>query len=120
MGRRGQQAALPSCQRPARPGGQWPGCTGGTARYSCLPAPQHVQGPPMRDVSLQAASCRTPSPPTCSTAHTPLVPCSQFVEDPYTKARFQPDCAGQVSPVGDLSKVGLEASGLVSSPTQLR
>jgi coatomer protein complex subunit alpha (xenin) len=44
----------------------------------------------------------------------------QFVEDPYTKARFQPEAAGQISPVGDVSQIGLEASGLVSSPTQLR
>lgn len=60
-------------------------------------------------------ACNAPLQPAHTHAHTP-----QFVEDPYTKARFQPECAGQVSPVGDLSKVGLEASGLVSSPTQLR
>ena len=42
------------------------------------------------------------------------------MEDPYTKARFQPECAGQISPVGELSRVGLEASGLVVSATQLR
>ncbi|KAL4423494.1 hypothetical protein ABPG77_003627 [Micractinium sp. CCAP 211/92] len=56
----------------------------------------------------------------CSITFTPIYRGNKFVEDPYTKARFQPECAGQVSPVGDLSKVGLEASGLVSSPTQLR
>ncbi len=44
----------------------------------------------------------------------------QFVEDPYTKARFQPECEGQVSPVGDVARIGLEASGLVSFPGQQR
>ncbi len=44
----------------------------------------------------------------------------QFVEDPYTKARFQPECEGQLSPVGEVSQIGLNASGLVSSHTQLR
>jgi coatomer protein complex subunit alpha (xenin) len=44
----------------------------------------------------------------------------QYVEDPYTKARFQPECEGQLSPVGDVARIGLAASGLVSSPTQLR
>lgn len=47
-------------------------------------------------------------------------PCPQFVEDPYTKARFQPECEGQVSPVGDVARIGLEASGLVSFPGQQR
>ena len=44
----------------------------------------------------------------------------QFVEDPYTKARFQPECSGQISPVGDISRIGLDASGLINSTTQLR
>lgn len=42
------------------------------------------------------------------------------MEDPYTKARFQPECEGQVSPVGDLARIGMEASGLVSFPGQQR
>lgn len=50
----------------------------------------------------------------------PLCSHLQFVEDPYTKARFQPECEGQVSPVGDVARIGLEASGLVSFPGQQR
>ena len=57
-----------------------------------------------------AGSARRPPPP----------PLRQYVEDPYTKARFQPECEGQISPVGELSRIGLDASGLVCSPTQLR
>ncbi|EFN59251.1 hypothetical protein CHLNCDRAFT_137537 [Chlorella variabilis] len=56
----------------------------------------------------------------CSLTFTPIYRGNKFVEDPYTKARFQPECEGQLSPVGDISKIGLDASGLVSSPTQLR
>ena len=63
-----------------------------------------------------------PAPLPSLAACLPALPCLlvQFVEDPYTKARFQPEAAGQISPVGDISQIGLEASGLVSSPTQLR
>lgn len=65
-----------------------------------------------------ARGCR----PRLNTSLSPTSPAppAQFAEDPYTKARFQPECEGQVSPVGDLARIGLEASGLVSSPTQLR
>lgn len=42
------------------------------------------------------------------------------MEDPYTKARFQPECEGRISPVGDLAKIGLDASGLLCSMTQIR
>ena len=43
---------------------------------------------------------------------------NRFVEDPYTKARFQPECEGKLSPVGELSRIGASASGLFCSPTQ--
>ncbi|KAL6777563.1 COPA1 [Auxenochlorella protothecoides x Auxenochlorella symbiontica] len=56
----------------------------------------------------------------CSVTWTPIYRGHKFVEDPYTKARFQPQAEGQLSPVGGLSRIGLEASGLVCSHTQLR
>ena len=43
---------------------------------------------------------------------------NRYVEDPYTKARFQPECEGKLSPVGELSRIGASASGLFCSPTQ--
>ena len=45
---------------------------------------------------------------------------NKFVEDPYSKARFQPQCAGQLSPVGDISQIGADVSGLMCSTTQVR
>ncbi len=45
---------------------------------------------------------------------------NKFVEDPYTKARFHPQCSGQLSPVGDIAQIGADVSGLLCSPTQLR
>ncbi|KAK9839869.1 hypothetical protein WJX81_007554 [Elliptochloris bilobata] len=54
----------------------------------------------------------------CSLTFTPIYRGNRFVEDPYTKARFQPECEGKVSPVGDLSRIGASASGLFCSPTQ--
>jgi coatomer protein complex subunit alpha (xenin) len=42
------------------------------------------------------------------------------VEDRFTGARFQPECEGQVSPLGDMVRVGADASGLLISPTQVR
>ncbi len=45
---------------------------------------------------------------------------NKFVEDPYTKARFHPQCTGQLSPVGDVAQIGADVSGLLCSPTQLR
>jgi coatomer protein complex subunit alpha (xenin) len=56
----------------------------------------------------------------CSLTFTPIYRGNKFVEDPYTGARFQPSCAGQVSPVGDLARIGADVSGLLCSPTQLR
>lgn len=56
----------------------------------------------------------------CSITFTPIYRGNKFVEDPYTKARFQPSCAGQISPVGELTRVGAEGTGLVSCTAQLR
>ena len=56
----------------------------------------------------------------CSLTFTPIYRGNKFVEDPYTKARFQPECEGQLSPVGEVSRIGLDASGLVCSATQVR
>lgn len=83
-----------------------------------------LEGPAVGGASLCAGAidcvhvlgCR----PIRTACTSPPPPRAQFVEDPYTKARFQPECEGQLSPVGDISKIGLDASGLVSSPTQLR
>ena len=70
----------------------------------------------MQPSALTLPTCDCILVPSCALPPPP----HQFVEDPYTKARFQPECSGQLSPVGDIAQVGLEASGLVSSPTQLR
>ena len=56
----------------------------------------------------------------CSSTFTPIYRGNKFIEDPFTKARFQPECAGQVCPVGEVSKIGAEASGLVNCTAQLR
>ena len=56
----------------------------------------------------------------CSITWTPIYRGNKYVECPYSKARFQPECAGQVSPVGGIAQIGAEASGLVSCTAQLR
>ena len=56
----------------------------------------------------------------CSLTFTPIYRGNKFVEDPYTKARFQPECTGQICPVGEVSRIGAEASGLVNCVAQLR
>lgn len=37
-----------------------------------------------------------------------------------TGARFQPQCEGEISPVGEIVKVGADGSGLLVSPIQVR
>ena len=49
-----------------------------------------------------------------------LVQGSKYVEDPYTGARFQPQCEGELSPLGDFIKIGADASGLLVSQSQIR
>ena len=56
----------------------------------------------------------------CCITFTPIYRGSKFVEDRYTGARFQPQCEGEVSPVGEIVKIGADASGLLVSPTQVR
>ncbi len=60
-----------------------------------------------------------PSPPARACVLSPLQG-SKYVEDPYTSARFQPQCEGQLSPLGDFVKIGADASGLLVSSTQVR
>ncbi|KAG1674856.1 hypothetical protein FOA52_015244 [Chlamydomonas sp. UWO 241] len=56
----------------------------------------------------------------CSSTFTPIFKGSKYVEDAYTGARFQPECAGTLSPLGDFVKIGADASGLLVSATQVR
>lgn len=56
----------------------------------------------------------------CPITFTPIYKGNPYVEDPYTKARFQPECEGQVSPLGEVARVGGRASGLVNCVAQLR
>lgn len=50
----------------------------------------------------------------CSVTWTPIYRGSPFAEDPFSGARFQPACEGQVSPVGGVSRIGAQATGMVS------
>ena len=56
------------------------------------------------------------------TKHFYLLHCrgNKFVECPYTGARFQPQCTGELSPVGNVAKIGADVSGLMCSPVQVR
>lgn len=56
----------------------------------------------------------------CSITFSPIYKGNAFVEDPYTKAKFKPECEGQVSPVGDVAVIGHESSGLVFCKAQLK
>jgi len=56
----------------------------------------------------------------CSVTFSPIYKGTAFAEDPYTKAKFKPECQGMLSPVGDVAKIGDEASGLVSCKAQLK
>lgn len=56
----------------------------------------------------------------CTVTFTPIYRGNKYVEDPYTKARFQPDAAGKISPIGELTKIAAEATGLMSSYAQNR
>ncbi|KAF6256969.1 COPI alpha subunit C-terminus-domain-containing protein [Scenedesmus sp. NREL 46B-D3] len=47
----------------------------------------------------------------CCITFTPIYRGSKYVEDRYTGARFQPQCAGQVSPLGDIVQIGADARG---------
>lgn len=68
-----------------------------------------------------AASALRPTPRFfCPPISLPSPQGSKYVEDPYTGARFQPQCEGQISPLGDFVKIGADASGLLVSLTQIR
>ncbi|PNH11699.1 Coatomer subunit alpha-1 [Tetrabaena socialis] len=54
----------------------------------------------------------------CSITFTPVYKGSKYAEDPYTGARFTPDCKGQLSPLGDFVRIGADASGLHISASQ--
>ncbi|EFJ41149.1 hypothetical protein VOLCADRAFT_77684 [Volvox carteri f. nagariensis] len=54
----------------------------------------------------------------CAITFTPIYKGSKYVEDPYTGARFVPDCKGQISPLGDFVRIGADASGLYISTSQ--
>lgn len=56
----------------------------------------------------------------CAMTFVPIYRGSKSVACPYTGAKFVPDCAGKVSPLGDVAKIGADASGLVISYTQVR
>jgi coatomer protein complex subunit alpha (xenin) len=57
----------------------------------------------------------------CSITFTPIYKGNPYEEDPYTKAKFKPECKGQVSPVGGISTVGDTATvGLVLCKAQLK
>jgi coatomer protein complex subunit alpha (xenin) len=56
----------------------------------------------------------------CSITFSPIYKGTAFAEDPYTKAKFKPECEGQVSPVGHVAVIGQEASGLVNCKMQLK
>ena len=58
--------------------------------------------------------------PYLSHKHHHLCRGNQFVECPYSGARYQPECKGKLSPVGDIAKIGADASGLLCSRTQIR
>lgn len=56
----------------------------------------------------------------CPVTFTPIYRGSKYVEDHYTGARFQPECEGSLSPLGDFVRIGADASGLLVSSTQVR
>jgi len=51
-------------------------------------------------------------PPLSTAACTPALPAA-------AGARFVPKCEGQISPLGDIVRIGADASGLLVSPTQI-
>lgn len=54
----------------------------------------------------------------CCITFTPIYRGNKYVIDPYTQARFQPACAGQISPVGGIAKIGADVSGLTCCANQ--
>jgi coatomer subunit alpha len=56
----------------------------------------------------------------CAMTFVPMYRGTKTVSCPYTGAKFTPECAGQVSPLAEIAKIGADASGLVISHTQVR
>jgi coatomer subunit alpha len=56
----------------------------------------------------------------CAMTFVPMYRGTKTVSCPYTGAKFTPECAGKVSPLGGIAKIGADASGLVISHTQVR
>jgi len=52
----------------------------------------------------------------CCLTFSPIYRGGKFALDPYTGARFQPDCAGRLSPLGEFVSIGADASGLTICP----
>eukprot|EP00201_Polytomella_parva_P004063 CAMPEP_0175079292 /NCGR_PEP_ID=MMETSP0052_2-20121109/24734_1 /TAXON_ID=51329 ORGANISM="Polytomella parva, Strain SAG 63-3" /NCGR_SAMPLE_ID=MMETSP0052_2 /ASSEMBLY_ACC=CAM_ASM_000194 /LENGTH=1320 /DNA_ID=CAMNT_0016349591 /DNA_START=62 /DNA_END=4023 /DNA_ORIENTATION=+ len=48
----------------------------------------------------------------CPITFQPIYKGYKSAVDPYTKARFAPECEGQISPLGDFVRVGAEGTGL--------
>lgn len=48
----------------------------------------------------------------CVMTYTPVFQGSRCATDPFTGAKFQPQCMGQISPVSEISKIGADAAGL--------
>ncbi len=55
----------------------------------------------------------------CAYVCTTMLPHSTH-ECRYTGARFQPSCEGELSPLGEVVRLGADASGLLVSHTQYR
>lgn len=60
------------------------------------------------------------NPSTQSTTHQQRHINTSTQTHSYTGAKFQPQCDGQVSPIGGFCRIGTDAGGLVVSPSQLR
>jgi coatomer protein complex subunit alpha (xenin) len=56
----------------------------------------------------------------CAMTFVPIYRGSRSVSCPYTGAKFVPECAGKISPLGEVAKIGADASGLLISHTQVR
>jgi coatomer subunit alpha len=56
----------------------------------------------------------------CAMTFVPVYRGSRSVSCPYTAAKFVPECAGKISPLGEVAKIGADSSGLIISHTQVR
>lgn len=56
----------------------------------------------------------------CTLTFKPIYRGNKYAECPFTGARFAPECKGQVCPLGGLTRIGDEGTGLVCSASQVR